>query len=384
MTFTATTQASAGVIGSPYGDTRAYIVDTANTSRLLPVGAVGELCLSGNQVGRGYLNRPDLTAAAFVPDPYAPGLTMYRSGDRARWTSDGFIEYLGRQDDAFVKLRGLRIDTGEVEDAITGAGDTFAVVELLELRGQPHLVAFISHALAPTGEAHLALSYDPTASTSSSEESEESAERLRAWLADILQACRQAVPAYAVPTVWLALDAMPQNANSKFDRKQLRAFFRALDPAAVEACSAALTQTHAPRAPESALERAVARVWCDVLGREQGSLSVHDDFFALGGDSIGVVRMLAGLKALGMVISLKEFAAGPTVAELASYFGSSAGSASPEILENSLLGLGNGLVWQVQGEGEGATPLWMVHDGAGLGNECRLFSLHLTSPSLTC
>ncbi len=161
MTFTATTQATAGVIGSPYGDTRAYIINPARPSRLLPVGAVGELCLSGNQVGRGYLNRADITAATFVPDPFAPGLTMYRSGDRARWTSDGFIEYLGRQDDAFVKLRGLRIDTGEVEDAITGAGDTFAVVELLELRDQPHLVGFISRTLAPTGEADLALAFDP-------------------------------------------------------------------------------------------------------------------------------------------------------------------------------------------------------------------------------
>ncbi|KAH9923419.1 enterobactin synthase subunit F, partial [Epithele typhae] len=79
----------------------------------------GELCLSGNQVGRGYLGRPDLTAAAFLPDPFSePRLMMYRSSDRARWTSDGLIEYLGRQDDTFVKPRGLRVDTGESEDAI--------------------------------------------------------------------------------------------------------------------------------------------------------------------------------------------------------------------------------------------------------------------------
>ncbi|KAI0667972.1 acetyl-CoA synthetase-like protein [Trametes maxima] len=365
MTFTETTQASAGVIGSPYGDTRAYIVDPARPSRPLPVGAVGELCLSGNQVGRGYLNRPDLTAAAFVPDPFASGLTMYRSGDRARWTSDGFIEYLGRQDDAFIKLRGLRIDVGEVEDALAGAGDTFAVVELLDLRGAPHLVAFLSRTLAPTGEARLALSFDPASDA-------EGAAHLREWLAGCVQACRQAVPAYAVPTVWLALDAMPQNANSKFDRKQLRAFFRALEPGTVETCSAALTQTHAPRAPETSLERAVARVWCNVLGRgdDLTALSVYDDFFALGGDSIAVVRMLAGLKTLGMVISLKEFAAGPTIAEVAEYFGSSAGSASPETSDDGLPSLGNGLVWQVQ-SGEAGVPLWLIHDGAGLGNEYK-------------
>ncbi|TBU25911.1 acetyl-CoA synthetase-like protein [Dichomitus squalens] len=366
MTFTAHTKAAAGVIGRSYGDTRAYIVDTRDPSRLLPVGAVGELCLSGNQVGRGYLNRPDLTAAAFIPDPFAPGLTMYRSGDRARWTSDGFIEYLGRQDDAFVKLRGLRIDTGEVEDAITGVGETFAVVELLQLRGQPHLVTFMSKTLAPTGEAKLELA-EPR--------DEEEARKLKAWLQESVAACRQAVPVYAVPTVWLALRAMPQNTNSKFDRKQLKAFYKALASETIESFSAGLTQSHAPRSPETALEKTIAKVWSDVLGREAQSISVYDDFFSLGGDSIGVVRMLSGLKTLGFVISLKDFTAGPTVADLAVYFGasSSLASSSPDVGESLLPGQGNGLVWQVQVQenGQGSTPLWMIHDGGGLGNEYK-------------
>ncbi|KAI0667793.1 hypothetical protein C8Q78DRAFT_1082073 [Trametes maxima] len=182
MTFTKTTQASAGVIGSPYRDTRAYIVDPTRPSRLLPVNAIGELC-----------------------DPFASGLMMYRLGDRARWTSDGFIGYLGRQDDTFAKLCGLRIDVGEVEDAL--AGDTFAVVELLELSGAPHLVASLSRTLAPTGEARLALSFDLASDA-------QGATHLREWLADCVQECRHTVPAYAVPTACLALDAMSQNANT--------------------------------------------------------------------------------------------------------------------------------------------------------------------------
>ncbi|KAH9915161.1 acetyl-CoA synthetase-like protein [Epithele typhae] len=358
MTFTADTNVPAGVIGSPYGDTRAYIVDPRRPDTRVPVGAVGELCLSGNQVGRGYLGRPDLTAAAFVPDPFAPGLTMYRSNDRARWTSDGLIEYLGRQDDAFVKLRGLRIDPGESE----------ARSLLLELRGQPHLVAFVSKALAPAGEARLVL-LDPE----NADADADGADAVKPWLTTLIDACRQAVPTYAVPTVWLALAAMPQNANSKFDHKQLRRFWGTLEPARIEAVSTALTQTHAPRTPEGRAEQLIARVWADVLARDAEALSVHDDFFALGGDSIGVVRMLAGLKAAGVSISLKDFGADPTVVALAARIDEAVltGTSSPQSSDSGLPGVANGLAWQVQmGDvDESAAPLWLIHDGGGLGNE---------------
>ncbi|HEX6912735.1 MAG TPA: amino acid adenylation domain-containing protein, partial [Longimicrobium sp.] len=212
-------------IGRPVANTRVYVLDAAMNP--VPIGVAGELHIGGVQVGRGYLRRPALTAAAFVPDPFgAPGARLYRTGDRARWTADGEVEYLGRVDFQ-VKIRGFRIEPGEVEAALRGhpsVADAVAVVRP-DATGDPRLVAYVVP--APGGEA-------PPAA------------ELRAHV-------RARLPEHMVPAAVVALDALPLSPNGKLDRKALPA------PDAPAASAEYV-------APRTDTERVVAGIWCAVLG----------------------------------------------------------------------------------------------------------------------
>ncbi|KAJ7667518.1 acetyl-CoA synthetase-like protein [Mycena polygramma] len=188
----------------------AYIVD--QYMRPVPVGATGELILSGKHVARGYLDLPEETAAAFIDDPFHPGQRMYKSGDLARFRSDGRIEYLGRKEGGYVKLRGLRIDVAEIEATLMSVPETLAVVEVLTVDGPSHLVAFVAHSLSPAGKAELAVFQDLPA--------------LQPWIKVLAKTCKRILPAYSVPTHWIALEAIPQAASNKYDRKLLRLLFR--------------------------------------------------------------------------------------------------------------------------------------------------------------
>ncbi|HEX2077740.1 MAG TPA: amino acid adenylation domain-containing protein, partial [Longimicrobium sp.] len=268
--------------GSPIGralpDLRVYVLDGAR--RPVPIGVPGELYVGGAGVGRGYLNRPELTAERFVDDPYAAG-RLYRSGDRVRWRAEGTLEYLGRLDGQ-VKVRGFRIELGEIEGALRrseGVADCVVMVRE-DVPGEKRLVAYVVGA----GEA----------------------EALRERL-------RRTLPEYMVPAAFVFLEALPLTANGKLDRRAL--------PAPEGKAYAAREY----EAPADETEQALAEIWAEVLGVER--VGRWDHFFELGGHSLLATRVVSRVRqvlevkvALGELFTrpvLKDFAQGVMDAQLA-------------------------------------------------------------------
>ncbi|HVQ92284.1 MAG TPA: amino acid adenylation domain-containing protein [Mycobacteriales bacterium] len=265
------------LVGRPLGNVQAYILD--NRLQPIPVGAPGELYLAGAQVARGYLNRPGLTADRFVPDPYgAPGTRMYRTGDRARWTPDGAIDYLGRADDQ-VKIRGHRIEPAEIETALLQHPAVAAA-------------AVIARGGEPDGSGHLRLiAYCVPAM------GRELPADLRGWLAGTL-------PDYMLPAAFVRLDTLPLTSAGKLDRRALPAPEFDL-PAGTG---------YVP--PTTAAERELARIWAEVL--RVAEVGVQDNFFELGGDSILAIQVVSRARAaLGVQLSPRALFGTPTIAALA-------------------------------------------------------------------
>ncbi|MEP6622437.1 MAG: phosphopantetheine-binding protein, partial [bacterium] len=237
-------------IGRPIANDRIYILDRTGGVQPAPIGVPGELCIAGRGVGAGYLHRPDLTATRFVADPFRAGDAMYRTGDLARWREDGTLEFLGRIDHQ-VKVRGFRVELGEIETAIGAASE---VGECVVVERDGRLVAYVVPARGTPVE-----SIDP--------------EVMKAGL-------RASLPDYMVPSVIVVLDAMPLNANGKLDRS-------ALPTASI------LGATRQFVAPRNERETIVAEIWAEVLDRTD--LGVEDDFFEIGGHSLLGMRILARL-----------------------------------------------------------------------------------------
>ncbi|MCP4687192.1 MAG: amino acid adenylation domain-containing protein, partial [Desulfobacterales bacterium] len=265
-------------IGRPLPNTRAYILNPH--LQPVPAGAPGELHLAGEGLMRGYINRPGLTKRTLIPDPFsaAPGARMYRTGDLARWRPDGSIEWIGRMDHQ-IKIRGFRVEPGEVEAAISRHPRVRQVVVTDRedaSRGGRVLIAHVVPDRAmdnPPGE-------------------------LRRFL-------KERLPDYMIPSGFVILDAMPLNANGKIDRGALRS------PAPPE--KTPRKETAAPRTP---LEKELAAIWAEVL--EVETVGVHDDFFELGGHSLLLVRLLARIrKRIHRSVSMSVLFQEPTAAGLA-------------------------------------------------------------------
>ena len=265
-------------IGRPVCGTGVLLLD----ERLRPVadGEVGEIYATGTGLAHGYLNNPGLTAARFVahPDPTVPGERMYRTGDLARRAADGTLEFLGRADGQ-VKVRGFRIETGEVVAALTALPGV-ARAEVVAPRdgsGARQLIAYVVAA----------------------DDTRPSALEMRARLAD-------ALPAYAVPALIRVLDELPLTPNGKVDRAALEQRTVRERP-----------EVNAPyREPEGALERAVTGMWADHLGLE--GIGSDDDFFELGGHSLLAVALIGELhREYGVEVSPIAFYLDPTPAGLA-------------------------------------------------------------------
>lgn len=238
-------------IGRPISNTRLYVLDKGK--RPVPIGVSGEISISGVQVARGYVNRPDLNAAAFAPDPFIPGKRMYRTGDLGRWRPDGAIEYLGRNDDQ-VKIRGFRIELGEVEAALARcSGVAQAPVRLCRMGGYDALEAF----LLPHKGARLSFNAIR--------------EELAQWL-----------PEYMWPARLFVADEIPLGASGKADRKNLRG--RELLPTAT-------AQSRGAREAVTALRA----VWRQVLP-QAGDMDENLGFFEAGGNSLLLVRLHALLE----------------------------------------------------------------------------------------
>ncbi|MBX9403188.1 amino acid adenylation domain-containing protein [Lysobacter sp. BMK333-48F3] len=280
-----------GSIGRPVANARIYLLDPQGQP--VPLGAVGEICIGGAGVARGYLHRPELTAQRFLADPFAPpgaqAPRMYRSGDLGRWRNDGTIEFLGR-DDQQVKLRGFRIELGEIE------------AELARLDGIAEAAVILD---AGQGEDRRLLAYVVAAG-----ERLDPAE-LRAGLAERL-------PDYMLPAAFVRLPALPLNANGKLDR------------AALPALEGAAYAQAAFEPPQGEHEIALARLWSQLLGVE--AVGRGDGFFELGGHSLLAVRMISQLRQrLGVELALSSVFARPRLAELAAELARSAPSAADPI-----------------------------------------------------
>ncbi|MEQ1853307.1 MAG: amino acid adenylation domain-containing protein, partial [Chthoniobacteraceae bacterium] len=262
-------------IGCPIPDLDLFVLDHALSP--CPVGVSGEIHVGGAGVARGYLHQPELTASRFIPHPWKAGERLYKSGDLARVTADGDIEYLGRCD-MQVKIRGFRIELGEIESALLQHPDIrqTAVVPQSSASGESRLVAYMvraNGAMPPERE-------------------------LRAFL-------RQRLPAYMIPSALTWLDALPMNHNGKLDTR------------ALPAVDQTQTGDERPAAAETDVQKQLVEIWEELLDRRP--IGIRDSFFELGGHSLMATRLFARIaQKWNVTLSLQRIFDAPTVAELAS------------------------------------------------------------------
>ncbi|WP_227106801.1 jagaricin-like haemolysin non-ribosomal peptide synthetase HmlG [Chromobacterium rhizoryzae] len=292
-------------IGRAIPGYRAYILDEA--LQPTPPGLAGELYLAGPGVARGYLRRPRLTAERFLPNPFRCGERIYRTGDRARWLADGRIEYLGRGDQQ-LKLRGYRIETGEIEAALSAQPGIAAAAVALH-HAPPAAARLVGYLVPADGEADTAA--------------------LRRALAEQL-------PEYMIPSAWVSLPALPLTPNGKLDRRAL--------PAPELAA-------RAYRAPGTPLEAQLAALFAAVLGLPR--IGVDDSFFDMGGHSLLTLQLLSRIREeLGVELPLASLFTSGTVAEFARLVQEAGQAAAPSVLV------------PIRTDGDDGALL-LVHDGSG-------------------
>ncbi len=261
-------------IGKPIRNMKIYILNEHN--KLQPIGILGELCVSGAGVGRGYLNRAELTAEKFVENPFIVGERMYRTGDLARWLPDGNIEYLGRIDHQ-VKIRGFRIELGEIENRLIELEFVKeAVVMVLEDKGgDKYLCAYV------VADQEVSVKEFRT--------------RLSKNLLD-----------YMIPSYFMQLDKLPLTLNGKIDRKSL------------PIPQGDIGTEDEYEAPRNETEKVLVRIWGDVLGKEK--VGIHDNFFELGGHSLKAMTIINRINhELDTSIPLAELFKTPYISHIANY-----------------------------------------------------------------
>ncbi|KYG94634.1 non-ribosomal peptide synthetase, partial [Paenibacillus polymyxa] len=266
-------QTQAIPIGRPIDHSTAYVVN--RSLKLQPIGAWGELIVGGDGVGRGYLNRPELTAEKFIKSPFRSGEYCYRTGDLVRWRADGVLEYKGRMDEQ-VKIRGYRIELGEIEtrlSTIPGVKESVVTVRQDD-HGQKQLCAYFAT------------------------DSELSASDLRNILS-------QDLPGYMVPSYFVQLSRLPLTLNGKVDRRALPAPEHNLDTGMDYV------------APETDVQQALATAWGAILGIPK--VGIQDNFFHLGGDSIKAIQVSSRLFQAGYKLEMKDLFKYPTIAGLSTY-----------------------------------------------------------------
>lgn len=305
------------VIGRPHGNVRVYLVDDG--LELVPPGTIGELVIGGPGVGRGYLGQPAATAAAFVPDPWGePGSRLYRSGDLGRYTADGQLKFLGRNDHQ-VKVLGQRVELEDVEAALRGHPAVVAAAVSAHQVGADKRQQLVAHLVMVDGAA---LDRD----------------ELRAHLAGVL-------PGAAIPTAMVTVEALPMLEGGKLNRAALTV----PDHLIAQATQRELVK------PRTDTEQRIATAWQAVLGVPQ--VGLHDDFFALGGHSLLAIRLAMRVSGeLGIDLPLHEVLSRRTVAQQAALL---------ETPSSQLAGGDDRSVVPLGGT-PGARPLVLVHPIGGM------------------
>ncbi|PBP84793.1 non-ribosomal peptide synthetase, partial [Pseudomonas syringae] len=279
-------------IGRPIANIQMHVLDALG--QLQPLGVAGELHIGGIGVARGYLNQPDLSAERFIADPFSedPQARLYKTGDVGRWLTNGALEYLGRNDFQ-VKIRGLRIEIGEIEAALAKhpAVHEAVVTAREDIPGDKRLVAYY---------------------TQSAEHTAVDLEALRSHL-------QQVLPEYMVPAIYVLLEAMPLTSNGKLDRKALPA----------PDGDALISRGY--EAPQGEVETLLASIWADVLKVEQ--VGRHDHFFELGGHSLLAVKLIERMRQVGLSADVHVLFGQPTVAALAA----AAGGGSEVVVPTNLI-----------------------------------------------
>ncbi|WP_298742036.1 condensation domain-containing protein, partial [uncultured Chitinophaga sp.] len=258
------------LIGKPITATEIFILGEAG--QLCPIGVTGEICITGAGLAKQYLNNPELTAQKFIANPYRPGSLMYWTGDLGRWLPQGEIQYIGRKDEQ-VKIKGYRIEPGEIENAILTLADisTAVVVTVPNTAGEPELATYFTA-------------------------------KRQIDVAEIRSHLTSCLPAYMLPAHYMQLEVLPLTTNGKVDKKML--------PLPDGSPSAA-----AYVAPANDTEQQIAHIWQEILGRER--VGIRDSFFDLGGDSIKILRMLAAVrKQLNLDIPVADVYKHPTIEAL--------------------------------------------------------------------
>jgi amino acid adenylation domain-containing protein/non-ribosomal peptide synthase protein (TIGR01720 family) len=277
-------------IGKPITNARLYVLD--EQLQALPVGVPGELCIGGAGLAHGYLNREELSAEKFLPDPFRGESTarIYRTGDRVRFLPDGNIEFLGRIDHQ-LKVRGFRIEAGEIETTLADIESVreAVVIALGDEIGSQQLIAYV----IAQDDFELSLS------------------ELRTRL-------KQSLPEFMVPAAFVVLDEFPLTPNGKVDRTAL--------PAPEEEQRLATEVEYAP--PETPAEKALANIWQQLLNVER--VGIHDNFFELGGDSILSIQIIARAAQQGLRLTPKQLFQHQTISELAAAAGASSSATFAE------------------------------------------------------
>lgn len=268
------------VIGKPIYNNKLFVLGRKKT--LMPIGFCGELCISGEGLARGYLNDVELSAEKFMPNPYLNGAIMYCSGDLVRWLSDGNLEFIGRIDQQ-VKIRGLRIEVGEIENYLMKHNEVkeAVVIKRLDARGNDNLYAYI---------------------VAQNDKNKLTTEHFHNYLS-------QFIPDYMLPSYFVILPAMPLNPNGKVDRKQLP------DPHdVIEKGEHNIEKKYI--APRNETEQIIHDIWCEVLGMEK--IGVHDNFFYIGGHSLKATQVASRiLFKCNINIDLAEIFKNPILEDLA-------------------------------------------------------------------
>ncbi|CAM1358757.1 non-ribosomal peptide synthase/polyketide synthase [Tenacibaculum xiamenense] len=257
-------------IGTPIGNTKVLIVNENN--HIQPIGAFGELCLTGDGLARGYLNQPELTTQKFIQNPLNSNERMYKSGDLARWLPNGTLEFLGRIDNQ-VKIRGYRIELGEIESTMLSIKgiQNGCVLALKDINNLEYLVGYVV--------SETTINKD-----------------------EIIEELKQTLPEYMVPKVWIQIDTLPLTTNGKLDKR------------ALPQPSDSIVRKTTYIAPKSKIEEDFVNVWQNILGIDQ--IGIADNFFELGGHSLLIVKIISQLKNAGYSVEIKDIFENPTIETL--------------------------------------------------------------------